>query len=104
MTARPLRASQPRRAPSFRVVGGTRSNRPHIGPFAIFGIVVVASMFGLVLARTSLDSGAFELADLNQRIAAEQDRQRLLELEVARLQSPTRIAPPSTPSRSRCPQ
>jgi cell division protein FtsL len=50
-------------------------------------------MFGLVVARTSLDAGAFELADLNQQIAAEQDRQQLLELEVARLESPTRIAP-----------
>jgi cell division protein FtsL len=93
MTARPLRATQPKRTPGFRVIGGTKSKRPQVGPFAIFGIVVIASMFGLVVARTSLDAGAFQLADLNRQIAEEQDRQQLLELEVARLESPTRIAP-----------
>lgn len=93
MTARPLRAPQPRTRPGIRVIGGKRSKRPQVGPFAVFGIVVVASMFGLVVARTSLDAGAFELADLHQRIADEQERQQLLELEVARLESPTRVAP-----------
>ncbi len=93
MTARPLRATPVKRRPGFRVIGGTQSRRPQVGPFAVFGIVVVASMLGIVVARTSLDAGAFELADLNRQIATEQSRQRLLELKVAELESPTRIGP-----------
>lgn len=93
MTARPLRSVQPKRTPGFRVIGGKQTRRPHVGPFAVFGLVVVASMFGIVIARTSLDAGAFQLADLNQRISAEQERRQLLELEVARLESPTRVGP-----------
>lgn len=93
MTARPLRSAQTSRRPGFRVIGGRRPHRPHVGPFAMFGIVVVASMFGIVVARTSLDAGAFELADLNEQIAQAQEQQQLLELEVARLESPTRVAP-----------
>ena len=93
MTARPLRAPQPKKRPGFRVIGGKQTRRPQIGPFAVFGLVVVASMLGIVLARTSLDAGAFELADLNLRIAEEEARQQLLVLEVAQLESPTRIGP-----------
>jgi cell division protein FtsL len=93
MTARPLRATATQKRPGFRVIGGRQSRRPQMGPFVVFGIVLVASMFGLVFARTSLDAGAFQLSRLNEQIAVEEDRQRLLELEVARLESPTRIAP-----------
>ena len=93
MTARPLRAPQPRRRPGFRVIGGKQTRRPQVGPFAVFGMVVVASMFGIVMARTSLDAGAFELAQLNRRIVEEQSRQQLLVLDVAELESPTRIGP-----------
>jgi cell division protein FtsL len=93
MTARPLRSQQPKRAAGLRVIGGRRAHMPRIGPFAIFGIVVVASMFGIVVARTSLDAGAFELADLDRQIAAEQNRQELLVLEVARMESPERVGP-----------
>lgn len=50
-------------------------------------------MLGIVMARTSLDAGAFQLNDLNTRIAAEQDRQDLLTLRIAELESPTRISP-----------
>ena len=92
MTARPLRSAQPVRT-GFRVVGGRSSRRPNVGPFVAFTIVVVASMLGIVLARTSLDAGAFELADIGHRIAEEQERSQLLQLEVAELSSPTRIGP-----------
>lgn len=93
MTARPLRDTQPRKRTGFRVIGGKQKHRPQMGPFAVFGLVVVASMFGIVMARTSLDAGAFELAELNRQIAEEHDRQQLLVLEVAEMESPTRIAP-----------
>jgi cell division protein FtsL len=64
-----------------------------VGPFVVFGLVVVASMIGIVMARTSLDAGAFDLADLNRKIAVEQQRQQTLTVEAARLESPGRIAP-----------
>jgi hypothetical protein len=92
MTARTARVAQARPA-GLRVIGGRRTARPQLGPFVVFGLVVVTSMFGIVMARTSLDAGAFELTDLNARIAAEEERQELLTLRVAELQSPTRIGP-----------
>lgn len=92
MTARPARVAH-QRPSGLRVVGGRRQLRPQVGPFVIFGLVVMASMFGIVMARTSLDAGAFELTDLNSRIAAEEDRRELLTLKVAELESPTRIGP-----------
>jgi cell division protein FtsL len=64
-----------------------------VGPFVVFGLVVVASMIGIVMARTSLDAGAFRLADLNRQIANQQERHQTLTVEAARLESPGRIAP-----------
>ena len=92
MTTRAARVVTARPA-GLRVVGGRRLTRPQVGPFVVFGLVVIASMLGIVVARTSLDAGAFELTDLNNRIAAEEERQALLTLEVAELESPTRIGP-----------
>ena len=92
MTARPLRA--PQHGGRIRVIGGRkRLRRPSISPFFVFGVVIVASMIGIVVARTSLDSGAFRLAELEQRIQEEERRMEVLTLEVARLESPTRIGP-----------
>jgi hypothetical protein len=80
--------------PPFRVIGGRRkAGRPAVSPFIVFGLVVVASMMGIVVARTSLDEGAFRLASLDARLAAEEVRAELLTLQAARLESPTRIAP-----------
>jgi hypothetical protein len=92
MTARAARVAAARPA-GLRVIGGRRSVRPQVAPFALFGIVVVASMLGIVMARTSLDAGAFQLTELNGRITAETERQALLTLEIAQLESPTRIGP-----------
>lgn len=91
MTARPLR--QPRSRPGLRVIQGRRSRRPVIAPWMAFTLVVVVSFLGLVMARTALDRGAFELAELNQRITEAEARHEQLLLEVARLESPGRIAP-----------
>jgi cell division protein FtsL len=92
MTARAARAVATRPA-GLRVIGGRRPVRPQVGPFVVFGIVVIASMLGIVMARTSLDAGAFQLTELNDQIAAETERQALLTLEIAQLESPTRIGP-----------
>jgi hypothetical protein len=92
MTARAARVAAARPA-GLRVIGGRRSVRPQVAPFAVFGVVVIASMLGIVMARTSLDAGAFQLTELNDQIAAETERQALLTLEIAQLESPTRIGP-----------
>ncbi len=92
MTARAARAVATRPA-GLRVIGGRRPVRPQVGPFVVFGIVVIASMLGIVMARTSLDAGAFQLTELNDQIAEETERQALLTLEIAQLESPTRIGP-----------
>lgn len=91
MTARPLRVPQPRSP--LRVIQGRRIRRPVVAPWMAFAVVVVGAFLGLVVSRTALDRGAFELADLDRAIAvAETDHQHLL-LEVARLESPSRVAP-----------
>ncbi len=59
----------------------------------MFGMVVVAAMIGLVLARTSLDAGAFELTEMRRQIEAEEHRQEILTLEIASMESPGRVAP-----------
>lgn len=50
-------------------------------------------MLGMVLTRTALDTGAFELADLEVQIMTEERRQEVLVLEVARKESPARVGP-----------
>lgn len=56
-------------------------------------IIGVAAFLGLGFARTSLDESAFELAELNQAINEQTVINRQLNLEIARLESPARIAP-----------
>lgn len=92
MTARPLRsAPQPGR---IRVIGGRpRLRRPAVSPFLLFGVVIIASMIGIVVARTSLDAGAFRIAELEVQIQEEQRLHETLTLEIARLESPTRVGP-----------
>jgi cell division protein FtsL len=64
-----------------------------ITPWLAFVLVVVVALFGIVLTRTTLDKGAFELAELDQQLATAQVRNQHLRLEIARLESPGRVAP-----------
>lgn len=93
MTARPLRQRAPRSGHGLRVIEGKRTRRPVLAPWMAFTLVVVIAFLGLVIARTTLDRGAFELAELNQRIVEAEARQEQLLLEIARLESPGRIGP-----------
>ncbi len=78
----------------LRVIAGKRRNRhPHVAPWMAFTLVVVVALFGVVMTQTSLDAGAFELADLHRSIANAETENQHLRLEVARLESPARIAP-----------
>ena len=91
MTARALRA--PTRRQGLRVVQGRKRGSQSVSPFLVFTIIVLSAVFGIVLARTALDQGAFDLAELERAITEAEAENAALRLEVASLESPIRIAP-----------
>lgn len=93
MTAAPQRRSSHGMARLRVIAGKQRKHHPHVAPWLAFTTVVVIALFGIVTTQTSLDQGAFELAELNRGIANAQTENQHLRLEVARLESPARIAP-----------
>lgn len=56
-------------------------------------LVGITAFLGLVFARTSLDNSAFDLAELDTAIEHQTELNRDLRIEIARLESPARIAP-----------
>lgn len=90
MTVRPLRVAE--RRPVLSVLVGNR-RRPVIGPWLVFSLLAVTSFLGLVLTRTALDRNAFELAEVERTIAENVSLNQRLRLEIAALESPSRIAP-----------
>lgn len=93
MTASPSPRPQGRSQPRLRVLSGRGTRRPRVAPWAVFTVIVVVSFIGIVLARTTLDSGAFELNELTARIEEARRENDQLALDVARLESPARIGP-----------
>ncbi len=91
MSVRPLREIQPDER--LRVLPGKGTRRPTIAPWMIMAVIGVIAFLGLGFARTSLDRSAFELAELNKTIDEQAAVNRALELEIARLENPARIAP-----------
>ena len=91
MTARPLQA--PAAGENLRLLKGRRLRRPSVAPWMIVVLVAVMAFLGLGFARTSLDTSAFELAELNKAIDQESALNRQLTLDIARLENPARIAP-----------
>jgi cell division protein FtsL len=57
----------------------------------LFVAAVVAIFFSMIFLRISLDETAFEIADLEAGIAAEQSRQLDLRYDLAGLKDPQRI-------------
>lgn len=92
MTARAHRLPN-RREAGLRLVQGRRHRRPVVTPFLAFVLIVLVALFGIVFARTALDQGAFDLSELNREVVAARSHNTQLRLEVARLESPTRVAP-----------
>lgn len=78
---------------SLRVLPGRRLRKPTVAPWMIMAIIGVVAFLGLGFARTSLDRSAFELAELNRAIDEQAAVNRALELEIAKLENPARIAP-----------
>jgi cell division protein FtsL len=92
MTAvRPLR--RPGSADGLRVLPGKRARKVALAPWTIVALVAIVAFLGLGFARTSLDKSAFELDRLDRAISQQQELNQQLELEIARLENPARIAP-----------
>lgn len=91
MTA--LTQPSPKRGENLRVLKGRRLRRPTIAPWMVVVLIGMAAFLGLGFARTSLDRSAFDLAELNRAIATQEALNRELRLQVARMESPARIAP-----------
>lgn len=64
---------------------------PRVLPLLLFVVAVVAIFFAMIFLRISLDETAFELADLQAGIAAEESRQLDLRYDLAELKDPQRI-------------
>jgi cell division protein FtsL len=60
----------------------------------VLGSLVIASLviFGLVLVNIALAQSSFELGDLQKKVGEEQERGRRLRYELARAESPERLA------------
>lgn len=92
MTA--LTNPQPKGDDRLRVVRGKKSvGRPSLAPWMVVAVLGMAAFLGSGFARTSLDNSAFDLAELNREITLQEGVHLELTLRIARLQSPTRIAP-----------
>lgn len=91
MTARPLKKTAENE--SLRVLAGRRLRRPALAPWMSMALIGVIAFFGLGFARTSLDKSAFEVAELDKAIAEQTALNQQLNLQIARLENPARIAP-----------
>lgn len=91
MSVRPLREVSTR--DRLRVLRSNRFRKPTVAPWMIMALIGVIAFLGLGFARTSLDRSAFELAELDKAIDEQIATNRALELEIARLENPARIAP-----------
>lgn len=90
MSARPATPQVFTGAPRRSVVVARPRHRA--SQWTVFFVLVLVAFFGLISSRLSLDGSAFELDELQKQITIEQERQSLLQLEVARLQDPDRVA------------
>ncbi len=75
--------------PSLEVVPGTtRRPRTKISHWVMFALAVVVAFFGLIYSRISLDQSAFEIQELEEQIAMQEDLHWQLRYELAQIQSP----------------
>lgn len=91
MTTAQVRTSE--RQPRITLISSRLSAKPRATAWVFYTVLVAAVFFGLIYAQTELDASAFELRDLEDQIAAAEQEQLELELDLARLSSPARIVP-----------
>jgi len=92
---RPVPRRQPRPTPLRVVAPGERTPQARLRRrrLVVFGLAALAviGLFGLVAEHTVLAQQQFRLASLQGQAATEQARNQALQLQVAQLQSPSRI-------------
>lgn len=84
--------SNARIRPGLSVVSGRRP-RPRLLSWTVFSLLAVVAFLGMVLVRTSLDNTAIELSRIERSLADASALNQRLRLEIARLESPARVAP-----------
>ena len=67
-------------------------HRPRLRPLVVFVVAVLIAFFGMIYSRISLDQTAFELQELDNQIAEQQELMDQLRVDAARLQDPALIA------------
>jgi len=83
--------AQPKSAPqrSLEVIpGANRPRRTRISHWVVFALAVTIAFFGLIYSRISLDQSAFEIQELEEQIAVQQELQGQLRYELAQIQDP----------------
>ncbi len=88
MTAGTLRAHP---AADFEAFADVARLKSPVRLWVLFALAVIVAFFGLIYSRISLDHSAFEIQELEQRIATEEARYWQLRLEVAELKDPGRV-------------
>lgn len=81
-----------RARPGLSVVS-SRKPRPRLLSWVVFSLLAIMAFLGMVLVRTSLDNTAIELARIEGGLTDARSLNQRLRLEIARLESPARIAP-----------
>lgn len=78
--------------PRLTIVPKVAARAPRV-PFVVLVVSVLAvGLVGLLLLNTSLQRGAYQVTDLRARASALELRQQTLEMQVASLQEPQRVA------------
>ncbi len=83
--------AQPQSSPqrSLEVIpGANRRPRTKISHWVIFALAVTVAFFGLIYSRISLDQSAFEIQELEEQIAIQEELHWQLRYELAQIQDP----------------
>ncbi|WP_233712234.1 hypothetical protein [Kribbella turkmenica] len=90
--ATPAVTTAKRPEPKLRVVYGAPFRPPRM-PFVIFVVsLLAAGLVGLLLLNTELQSGTFQVTELNKQADQLKDQQEQLEKQVRTLESPQNLA------------
>lgn len=75
--------------PALEVIpGAARTRRTKISHWVIFALAVTVAFFGLIYSRISLDHSAFEIQELEEQIAIQEELHWQLRYELAQIQDP----------------
>lgn len=78
--------------PALEVIpGAARRPRTKISHWVIFALAVTVAFFGLIYSRISLDHSAFEIQELEEQIAVQEELHWQLRYELAQIQDPAAL-------------